>query len=80
MDLAVILTSFVSQYPWLAGALFAIGAFRVVFKPFFGVLQAYVAYTPNHADDSVLAKIMDSAIYKGVVWFLDFTASIKLPV
>jgi hypothetical protein len=80
MDIALLLGGFVAQYPWLAGILFGIGALRVIFKPVFSVLQAYVAYTPNPADDTVLANVMNSAIYKGIVWLLDFTASIKLPV
>lgn len=54
------------------------GVLRVVFKPLFTVLQAGAAATPSQNDDAALAKVEGSAIYKGVVWVLDFFGSIKI--
>jgi hypothetical protein len=68
-----------ASYPQIASVLFVIGALRVVVKPIMAVLEAYVLYTPSLDDDSKLAVLKESAVYKGIVFVLDYLASIKLP-
>jgi hypothetical protein len=69
---------FAAKWPVVASILFVIGCLRVVFKPIFAVLHAYVAFTPNEADDAVLEKIEGSVVYKNALWVLDYLASIKI--
>jgi hypothetical protein len=42
-------------------------------------LQAVVEATPSQSDNVLLQKVMESKIYKGLAFVLDYLASIKLP-
>lgn len=72
------ISGFVAQYPVMASILVVIGGLRVVFKPIFTVLHAYVEYTSSPTDNVLLDTVEKSSIYKGVSWLLDFFGSIKL--
>lgn len=72
------LVPMVEKYPALAGMFFVIGALRVVLKPLFSILHAYVIYSPNAADDALLEQVENSKAVKGIFWVLDYLASIKL--
>jgi hypothetical protein len=78
MDIINLIVGFAGQYPIIATLLMVIGALRVVFKPIFSVLRAYVEFTPNPADNLALDSVEGSKVYKGIVWFLDFFASVKI--
>lgn len=67
------------KYPQVVSVLVVIGALRVVFKPLIAVLQAYVDYTVDPKDNELLAKFLDSSVYKAVAYLLDLVGSIKLP-
>lgn len=67
-----------AKYPVIVSVLFVMGVLRAVFKPIFAVLEAYVAATPNKADDAALAEVEASGAYKAVQFVLDYVASIKL--
>lgn len=75
----VLIQQAMEKYPQIAVALVVIGALRVIMKPLMGVLQAYVDYTVDVKDNELLAKLMDSAPYKAVVYILDLLGSIKAP-
>ena len=70
--------SFLGNYPIFGSILFVVGGFRVVMKPLFALLNEYVLYTPNEADNAILAKIEASPVMKGVFWVLDYLGSIKI--
>lgn len=78
-ELVAFLIGLASQYPVLATIFMVIGGLRVVMKPIMSVLQAYVDYTPDPADNAKLAAVMESSIYKGIAYVLDLFASVKLP-
>lgn len=67
------------QYQIIGQVLMVVGALRLLFKPLMSLALAYVQMTPNVEDDSKLAKIMDSQVYKILAYVLDWSASIKLP-
>ena len=69
----------VSSHPIVATILIAVGTLRAVFKPIVSVAQAYVDSTVDTSDNEKLKKIMESKLYKGFSWLLDYSASIKLP-
>lgn len=68
-----------SKYPVVAMIFMVIGVLRAVFKPLMGLLGAYVEATPSENDNAMLKMVLDSKVYSAVRWFLDYTASIKLP-
>jgi hypothetical protein len=74
-----LLTELITKWPWVHYVLIAVGVMRVVFKPLFSLLQAAALATPSPKDDSFLAAVMDSKIYKAVAYALDYLGSIKLP-
>ena len=67
------------KYPVAVTILMVLGICRAVFKPIMSVASAYVQATPSIKDDAALIKVESSKIYKSLVWFLDYTLSIKLP-
>jgi len=70
----------VLQNPKLASVVVVIGILRAVFKPIQNLLLAYVEATPGLEDNEKFAKLQASKGYKVFAWFLDYTASIKVPV
>lgn len=73
------LEKLVLEYPWLAGFIFAVGTFRIFFKPVMSALEAAIAETPTKVDDEWLAKLKSSKVYTMLVWLVDYLASVKLP-
>lgn len=67
------------SYLWIGNILMVVGALRVIFKPLMSVVIAVIGITPSVSDDSFLAKMLESKIYKAVAYVLDWSASIKLP-
>jgi hypothetical protein len=67
------------KYPTVASILMVMGVLRAIFKPLMSLIEAYVLATPSTKDDEFYNKMLDSKIYKGIVWVLDYMASVKLP-
>lgn len=76
--LQTLLVEFVSKYPVLSSVMLVMSLLRAVNKPLFSLFRAYVAATPNPADDMVLDKVEQSGVYKAFVYALDWFASVKL--
>jgi hypothetical protein len=74
-----IITELLDKAPWLQTVFIVIGVLRVVFKPLFSLLQAAALATPTLKDDSIIKDIMESKIYLGIAYVLDYLGSIKLP-
>lgn len=74
-----LITELIGKYPWVQTVLVVVGVMRVVFKPLFSLLQSAALATPSPKDDSFLSAVMESKIYKGVAYVLDYLGSIKLP-
>jgi hypothetical protein len=68
-----------NEYPWATIIVVWVGVFRVTFKPVMAAVETYIAATPHKGDDEFLAKLKEHKIYKAVVWFVDYSMSIKLP-
>jgi len=73
-----ILHGLVTKYPIITSILLFMGILRVVMKPLFAVLHAYVIATPSEEDNKLLGKVEDSVPLKGLFFVLDYLASIKL--
>lgn len=73
------LLPYIQKYPTLMSVLIIVGGLRLIFKPLMGLIQTYVDYTPSQSDNELLKKIMESFIYKKLVWVIDYLGSIKLP-
>jgi hypothetical protein len=71
------LAPIVAKYPLMMTVVFFMGALRVVMKPLISVLRAYVVFTPNPTDDAVLDSIEQSKWMKGLIFAVDYIASIK---
>lgn len=56
-----------------------IGSARLFIKPVVSLARAYVDFTPSTADNLAMDKVLDSKVYKAVVFLVDWFASIKLP-
>lgn len=74
-----ILLGLVVKYPVAMSAFAVIGVLRAIFKPIMTAAHAYVGATDSKSDDEALDKVEKSALYKAFAWFIDYTASIKLP-
>lgn len=74
-----ILLQLIEKYPVVAMIFMVVGILRAVFKPFMTLLFSYVDATVGDADNKMLDKFVKSKVYSGLVWLLDYTASIKLP-
>src|ERR1051325_2374103 len=70
----------VTQHPWLATVLLAIGSLRIVLKPIMLAIEWYTKQTPNPDDDVAVLKFEAGPIYKWLSIGLDVLGSIKLPV
>lgn len=64
---------------FLVQAVSIVGTLRMFIKPLMSLALTYVAATPSPKDDEKLKEVMESKWYKGVVYFLDWFASLKLP-
>lgn len=68
------------KYPILMTIFLVIGILRAINKPLFAFLGTLVKATPTLKDDEILQSVETSKIYKAIVFFLDWTASVKIPV
>lgn len=78
MDLNQILLDLVAKFPYISTVIMAVGFLRVINKPLFSLLHAYVAYTSTDADDKALDEVEQSSVYKGLLYVLDWFGSVKV--
>lgn len=75
--LAAVASAFAGEYGWLVQVIAIVGTLRVVMKPLMLIVEAVVKATPSTSDDAAFSKFKDGAIYKWLIWGLDWIASIK---
>ena len=61
-------------------AAYIVGVFRLVVKPIMAIIETYVRGTETVKDDEVFDRVVGSSVWKGIVWFVDYLTSIKLPL
>ncbi len=66
------------QYPILLTIFMVIGVLRSVFKPATALFEAFVRATSPKDADATIQKVETNKFYLAFVWFIDYTASIKL--
>jgi len=76
--LAGLLAGLVAKYPTIMVVITIMGICRAVFKPLFTFLRAIADATPTAKDNQLLDDIEQSKIVKGLMFVLDYVASIKL--
>lgn len=74
-----VLAALIGSWGPAAQILMWIGVLRLIFKPLFTFLGEAVNAIPGESDNELLAKIMNSGIYKGVSYVLDLFGSMKIP-
>ncbi len=62
---------------WLVQAVSIIGSLRIFMKPAMSLFLAYVTFTPNTKDNDLYMEIEKGNTLKMLLYFLDWTASIK---
>ena len=67
------------KYPIILTIVSIMGMARVILKPLMTLLHTVVKETETTKDDTFLASLEESAVYKGIVWLLDYAISLKLP-
>lgn len=78
LDVLGMLATFLGKYPQISTVLMVMGGLRVLMKPLFAVLHAYADYTKDPKDNDKLANAEASKWYKGLMFVLDWFASIKM--
>ena len=67
------------DHPWLLAALAVVGFLRTIFKPLRLAVEKFVADSPDKDDDAKLEAVERSFLFRAFAWFLDYSASVKLP-
>lgn len=78
MDIGAVIGGVVAQYPILSTVLLVLGILRGAMKPLFSLIHAVSDPIPNEAQKAFIAKVENSAFLKGLVFALDWLASVKL--
>jgi hypothetical protein len=73
------IVGFATKYPIVATILFWITTLKLCFKPVMLVIEAVVAATPSEQDDAKLRAFEAGAVYRWLVWGLDWLTGIKTP-
>lgn len=68
------------QYPVIASILMVIGTLRLIMKPLMTFLNELVIIIPGDTDNQILSSVENSKWFKGLMYVLDWFASIKFPV
>lgn len=66
------------KYPIIHQVILYVGITRLIVKPLMTFLGEIVVVTPSMKDNELLASILDSKIYKGVLYVFDYLGSIKI--
>jgi hypothetical protein len=80
LDIALIMVQLAEKFPVVSTILMLVGGLRLVFKPIMAIIESVIAYTPYDSDDKALANVKKSKAYTFLAWFVDWSASVKLPV
>lgn len=67
------------NYPWVTLVLSVVGLLRLINKPLFAALHAYVMTTPSKNDEILLEKVEKSQAYRWLTFALDWVGSVKVP-
>lgn len=67
-----------AKYGFVIQLLTFIGLFRLILKPFLVFIHSYVAVTETKKDDEFIEKVEGNKIFKGLLFVLDWLASIKI--
>lgn len=78
-QVAIFLSRATIAHPWVALLLAFIGSMRLWGKPASLALHRYVESTPSKADDEFVQRVERSVWWTGVLFLLDWVASIKVP-
>ena len=78
MDLSSFIMELAGRFPIILSILSVIGAIRLINKPLFAFLRAFVSSTSTLKDDELLDKVEQSKVYKGISFVLDWLFSVKL--
>lgn len=79
LDIISVVLQLAAKYPAISSILMVVGGLRVLFKPIFSLLRAFVDYTPSIEDNAKLDKVEQSTAYKTIAYILDWFGSVKLP-
>lgn len=66
------------KYPVIFAIVSYMGMARLIMKPLMSFLHEYVLITPSEKDNILLKKVEESKVFKAIVWFLDYFASLKI--
>ena len=77
-DFTNAVTSLAAKAPWIFTALAAIGALRLLIKPFFAAAHFFAERTETPKDDELIAKIENSKALRTFCFVLDWIASVKI--
>lgn len=78
MELQQLIMDLSAKYPAVVSMLMLMGAVRLLNKPIFAFLHAFVEVTPSSKDNEILGKVENSKLYKSICFVLDYLFSVKL--
>lgn len=74
----LVIAGLAAKYPILLTIAAIMGMARLILKPLMTFLHSVVIVTDTQRDDELLNKVESSAVYKGVLFALDWVFSLKL--
>lgn len=74
----LVIAGLAAKYPILLTIAAIMGMARLILKPLMTFLHEMVVVTETKRDDEILAKVETSAVYKGLLFVLDWVFSLKL--
>lgn len=66
-------------FDWVVNIILFMGTSRLFFKPAIKAIEQFVSETPTTVDDNIWAKVKENSIFKGLLFVLDWVASVKVP-
>lgn len=75
--LSGLLAAYAGKYGWLVSVIAVIGTLRLCVKPIMLIAEAVVKATPSPQDDAAIANFERGAVYRWLLWCVDWIASIK---
>lgn len=78
--LSAFILGYATEYPTIFTIVGIMGSVRIVMKPLMSLVLVTVELTPTNKDNLFLEKLKNYWWYKTLVYLLDWSLSIKLPV
>lgn len=75
---AATIVDLASKYPIFLTVISVIGLLRLLVKPIFSIAHAVADWSDTPKDDEFLARVESSKILKGILFVLDYVASVKV--